>query len=314
LDGAGIKVAANIGKSADAEAAFRFQAEGIGLYRTEFIFLVQDHFPTEDEQFGFYNSVAERMAPHEVVIRVLDAGGDKSLPYFPMPAETNPSLGCRGIRLLLKHPVILETQLRAILRVSATRDVSILLPMICSLGEVIEVRKILEAVKAGMLAGRQPFNTRIRLGVMIETPAAAILARQLAAEVDFFSIGTNDLVQYLLTTDRNSPELAGYYEPLHPAVLWALKSVLDAAKRENKGVSVCGEMAGNPAYTELLLGLGVRSLSLAPGEIPEIKKVIRSINLRSAETLADGLLALRTVKEIKERLCHRQAQIEASAG
>jgi phosphotransferase system enzyme I (PtsI) len=313
LDGVAIKVAANIGKSADAEAAFRFRAEGVGLYRTEFIFLVQDQFPTEEEQYRFYNSVAERMAPQEVVIRVLDVGGDKVLPYFPLPAETNPSLGCRGIRLMLKHPVILKTQLRAILRASAAHPVSVLLPMICSVGEVIEFQTILEDVKTEMRTNHQLFNPRIRVGAMIETPAAAILARRLAAEVDFFSIGTNDLVQYLLATDRNSADVAGYYEPLHPAVLWALKSVVEAAKQESKAVSVCGEMAGNPAYTELLLGLGVRSFSLTPGEIPEIKKVIRSVNARDAEILSNELLELKTVKEIKERLSHRRAQAESSA-
>jgi phosphoenolpyruvate-protein kinase (PTS system EI component) len=257
-----IKISANIGKSADAEAAFRFQAEGIGLYRTEFIFLVQDQFPTEDEQYRFYKTVAERLAPREVVIRVLDVGGDKMLPYFPLPAQTNPSLGCRGIRLLLKHPRILKTQLRAILRVSAAHHVSILLPMIFSVGEVMEARKIWKTVMSELRAEKLPYDGKIRVGAMIETPAAAILTRQLAAEVDFFSIGTNDLIQYLLATDRTSAEVAGYYEPLHPAVLHILKSILETAKAEGKTISVCGEMAGNPAYTELLLGLGARSFSL----------------------------------------------------
>jgi phosphotransferase system enzyme I (PtsI) len=306
LDGVAIKISANIGKSADAEAAFRFRAEGIGLYRTEFIFLVQDQFPTEDEQYRFYTTVAERMAPQEVVIRVLDVGGDKMLPYFPLPIETNPSLGCRGIRLLLKHPGILKTQMRAILRVSGAHAVSILLPMICSVGEVMEARKVLEAVKVELRAEKQPFNPKIRIGAMIETPAAAILATQLAAEVDFFSIGTNDLIQYLLMTDRTSAEVAGYYEPLHPAVIHVLKSVLETAKAEGKSVSVCGEMAGNPVYTELLLGLGARSFSLTPGEIPEIKKLIRSLNSQEAETLTNGLLKLRTIEEIKRRLCQRR--------
>jgi phosphotransferase system enzyme I (PtsI) len=306
LDGVAIKISANIGKSADAEAAFRFRAEGIGLYRTEFIFLVQDQFPTEDEQYRFYTTVAERMAPQEVVIRVLDVGGDKMLPYFPLPIETNPSLGCRGIRLLLKHPGILKTQMRAILRVSGAHAVSILLPMICSVGEVMEARKVLEAVKVELSAEKQPFNPKIRFGAMIETPAAAILATQLAAEVDFFSSGTNDLIQYLLTTDRTSAEVAGYYEPLHPAVIHVLKSVLETAKAEGKSVSVCGEMAGNPVYTELLLGLGARSFSLTPGEIPEIKKLIRSLNSQEAETLTNGLLKLGTIEEIKRRLCQRR--------
>ena len=312
LDGVAIKVSANIGKSADAEAAFRFRAEGIGLYRTEFIFLVQDQFPTEEEQYRFYKTVAERLAPQEVVIRVLDVGGDKLLPYFPLPTETNPSLGCRGIRLLLKHPGILKTQLHAILRVSATHAVSILLPMICSIGEVLEARRILEAVKKELRVKKQPFNSQIRVGAMIETPAAAILARELAKEVDFLSIGTNDLIQYLLATDRTSAEVAAYYEPLHPAVLRALKSVLEAARQEGKGVSICGEMAGNPVYTELLLGLGARSFSVTPGEIPEIKKVIRSIDAKKAEMMANRSLELRTIEEIKRQLNRQRVQNETS--
>lgn len=305
LDGVAIKISANIGKSADAEAAFRFRAEGIGLYRTEFIFLVQDQFPSEEEQYRFYKTVAERMTPEEVVIRVLDVGGDKMLPYFPLPAEINPSLGCRGIRLLLKHPRIFKTQLRAILRVSALHPISILLPMICSVGEVMKARKILEAVKTELRAEKLSFDAKIRVGAMIETPAAAILTGQLSAEVDFFSIGTNDLIQYLLTTDRTSAEVATYYEPLHPAVLHMLKSVLETARAKGKSISVCGEMAGNPAYTELLLGLGARNFSLTPGEIPQIKKVIRSGNSQTAETLANALLALRTIEEIKKSLSQR---------
>jgi phosphotransferase system enzyme I (PtsI) len=307
-DGVPIKVSANIGKSADAEAAFRFRAEGIGLYRTEFIFLVHDQFPTEEEQCRFYKTVAERLAPQEVVIRVLDVGGDKLLPYFPLPPETNPSLGCRGIRLLLKHPAILKTQLRAILRVSAANAVSILLPMIGSVGEVREARKILEAVKTELRAKKLSFNPQIRVGAMIETPAAAILARDLAVEVDFFSIGTNDLIQYLLTADRTSAEAAAYYEPLHPAVLRVLKSVLEAARRAEKSVSVCGEMAGNPDYTELLLGLGVRHLSLTPGEIPQIKVAIRSINSKKAEMLASRALELATTEEIRVEFSQHRAQ------
>jgi len=227
------------------------------------------------------------------------------LPYFPLPAEANPSLGCRGIRLLLKHPQILKAQLRAILRVSAVHSVSILLPMICSVGEVVDARKILEAVKTDLRTEMQPFNPKIRVGAMIETPAAAILTRQLAAEVDFFTIGTNDLIQYLLATDRTSAEVAGYYEPLHPAILHVLHFVLETARAEGKSISVCGEMAGNPAYTELLLGLGARNFSLTPGEIPEIKKVIRAVNSQEAETLVKGLLELKTIEAIKRTLSQR---------
>ncbi len=313
LDGIRIRVSANIGKSADAEAAFRFKAEGIGLYRTEFLFLVQDHFPTEQEQSRFYKTVAERMNPQEVVIRLLDIGGDKMLPYFPLTSEANPSLGCRGIRLLRKHPGILKTQLRAILRVSADHPVSVLLPMICGVEEVTEIRKFLETVKAELERTGHPINPRIHLGAMIETPAAAILASQLATEVDFLSIGTNDLIQYLLTADRNSAEIAAYYKPLHPAVLRTLKSVLDVGTEVGKCVTVCGEMAGNPIYAELLLGLGARSFSVTPGEIPEIKKAIRSVDTRKAEVLANRTLELGTTEEIERHLEHQSTRTTQAA-
>jgi phosphotransferase system enzyme I (PtsI) len=184
--------------------------------------------------------------------------------------------------------------------------------MICSVGEVMEARKILDAVKTELRAKKQPFNPQIRVGSMIETPAAAILVTELAKEVDFLSIGTNDLIQYLLATDRASAEVAAYYEPLHPAVLRVLKSVLEAAKQEGKGVSVCGEMAGNPVYTELLLGLGARSFSVTPGEIPEIKKMIRSIDAKKAEMMANRSLELRTIEEIKWQFGQERVQTKTS--
>ena len=197
-DGVKIKLAANIGKSADAAAAVCFNAEGIGLYRTEFMFLVQDHFPSEEEQYQIYRAAAERAKPRQVVIRALDVGSDKLLPYFPLPQEANPSLGFRGTRLLLAHPEILHTQLRAILRLSATHPVSILFPMIGGVEEFIEARQVVENVKSDSESAGRPFNGQIRVGAMIETPAAAVTARRIAKEADFLSVGTNDLVQYLL--------------------------------------------------------------------------------------------------------------------
>ncbi len=265
VDGVKIKVAANIGKSADAAAAACFNAEGIGLYRTEFVFLVEDHFPTEEEQYQVYRAAAEQVRPREVVIRALDVGSDKLLPYFPLPHEANPSLGFRGTRLLLAHPEILRTQLRAILRLSATYPVSLLFPMIGGIEEMLEAKRIVESTKKELAESGQAFNARIPLGAMIETPAAAITARRIAREVDFLSVGTNDLVQYLLISDRTSPAMTSYYEPLHPAVLHVLKSVIETANAEAKAISICGEMAGNPTYIELLVGLEARSLSVSPG-------------------------------------------------
>jgi phosphotransferase system enzyme I (PtsI) len=301
-DGTAITLRANIGKVADAVAAAAVNAAGIGLYRTEFVFLVEDHFPTEEEQYQIYRKTAECLPNSEMVIRVLDVGSDKSLSYFPLPTEPNPSLGQRGTRLLLSHPEILEPQLRAILRLSATSSVAILFPMIGGVGEIVEAKSRLESVKRQFLAEKIAFNPDLRVGAMIETPSAAITARYIAQEVDFLSVGTNDLTQYLLASDRSSREMTNYYEPLHPAVMLSLKAVLEAAAAEGKEVSVCGEMAGNPAYTELLLGLGLRSLSVVPGEILEIKRVIRSVTMSRAHQLAQAVLAARTIREVKDCL------------
>lgn len=301
-DGVVIGLSANIGKSADAAAAATLNADGIGLYRTEFVFLVQDHLPSEEEQYGIYRAAADRAKRREVVVRLLDIGSDKLLPYFPLPREANPSLGCRGTRLLLAHPEILRVQLRAILRVSATHPVAILLPMIGGMEDLLAVKAAVESAKEELAVERLAFNPRVRVGAMIETPSAAILIGRLAQEADFFSIGTNDLVQYLLTADRTSSEAASHYEPLHPAVLQALASLAAAAKANGKSISICGEIAGNPAYTRLLLGLGFRSLSVNPGELLEIKNAIRSTSLPGAEELAGRILRLDKVAEIKECL------------
>ena len=310
LDGVQIKLCANIGKSADAVAAATLNADGVGLYRTEFVFLVQDHFPSEEEQYQIYRTTAEHLKPREVVIRVLDIGSDKLLPYFPLPLEANPALGCRGIRLLLAHPEILRSQLRAILRLSATHPVSILFPMVGGMEDLFGAKAAIASAKASLAAERQPFNPRVPIGAMIETPSAAIMTERLAQAVDFFSIGTNDLVQYVLTTDRASNEVASYYEPLHPAMLQVLASVASAAKANRKSISICGEMAGNPAYTQLLLGLGFRSLSVSPSEILEIKNSIRSISMQQAEDFTRRILQLNTIQEIKDCLRDEKVQTQ----
>ena len=285
-DGSRIKLCANIGKSADATTAASLNADGIGLYRTEFVFLAQDHFPSEEEQYRMYRTTADHSSPREVAIRLLDIGGDKPLHYFPLALEANPSLGLRGTRLLLTHPEILRPQLRAILRLSATHPVSILLPMIGGTEDLRAVKAAIETEKASLANEGHAFNPRVPVGAMIETPSSAIVIGRLAPEVDFFSIGTNDLVQYLLTTDRTSSSMAPYYEPLHPAVLQVLASLAAAAKTKNKNISICGEMAGNPAYTQLLVGLGFQSFSVNPGELLEIKDAIRSISMQEADDLA----------------------------
>lgn len=301
-DGIQVKLCANIGKSADAVTALKLNSDGIGLYRTEFIFLVLDHLPSEEEQYAIYHKTADRLNPREVVIRLLDIGSDKVLPHFPMPLETNPSLGRRGVRMLLAHPEILHTQLRAILRLSVTHPVSILLPMIGGVEDVLEVRAAIEKAKMSLASEHQPFNQDIPVGAMIETPSAVIMLERLAQDVDYFSVGTNDLVQYLLTSDRTSSDMASYYEPLHPAVLKTLTMIAAVARAKGKSVSICGEMAGNPAYTVLLLGMGFRNFSVNPGELLAIKSVIRSTDIQEAEDLAEQILKLDTIKEIKDRL------------
>jgi phosphoenolpyruvate-protein phosphotransferase len=308
-DGVSIKLCANIGKVADATAAASVNADGAGLYRTEFVFLSQDHFPSEAEQYQLYRATADRLKPREVVIRVLDIGSDKMLPYFPLASEANPSLGCRGTRLLLAHPEILQAQLRAILRLSATHPVAILFPMIGGVEDLRAAKEAIECAKTSLAQEGKAFNSAIRVGAMIETPAAVIMARLLAAEADFLSIGTNDLTQYMLATDRSSTEVAAYYEPLHPAVLQALARVAREAEKQDKPVSICGEVAGNPALIELLLGLGFRSLSVNPGELLEIKNAIRAIHIPEAQDFAKQILELGTVKEIKDALHEHNAPL-----
>ncbi len=307
-DGAQIALTANIGKTADAMAAVAVNADGIGLYRTEFVFLVQDHLPSEEEQFRMYRATAEHAKPRPVVIRLLDIGGDKSLPYFPLAVEANPSLGLRGTRLLLAHSEILRPQVRAILRLSASHRVSMLLPMVSGVEDVRAVRMVIADEAAKLAATGQAVPPRVPIGAMIETPSAAVMIGRLAQEVDFFSIGTNDLVQYLLATDRTSSRLVSYYEPVHPAVVQVLASLASTATAKDKGISICGEMAGNPAYTQLLLGLGFRSFSVRPGELLEIKNAVRSTSLEHARDLAARVLQCDTAEEIKDRLgiVHRQ--------
>jgi phosphoenolpyruvate-protein phosphotransferase len=301
-DGVTVKVLANIGKTADVDAALLFKADGIGLFRTEFGFLIRSHFRTEEEQYGILKNVAEQFHPRPVTVRLLDLGADKELPYFPLPQTQNPALSERGIRLMLKHPNILNSQLRAILRVSADHPVSILIPMITGLEEVKEVRHLLDSVKESFKSEGRPFNPSIRLGVMIETPAAALTVEALAREVDFFSLGTNDLVQYILVADRGDPAMEPYYHPAHPALLKIIRSVIKAINPERNELAICGEIAGDPFYIELLLGLGLRCFSVVPTEILEVKSIIRSVSLAEAKNMARQALTMSTALEVEDFL------------
>lgn len=310
-DGTEIKLCANVGKVADALKVAALNADGIGLYRTEFMFLAQDHFPSEEEQYRMYCATADRVKPRDVVIRAVDLGSDKRLPYFPLSREDNPSLGHRGTRLLLKYPDIMRTQLRAILRLSATHPVRVLFPMIGDVEELLAAKAVIKCVKADLDVEGQPYNHYIPVGAMIETPSAVILARRLAQHADFFSIGSNDLVQYLLASDRTNREMAAYYEPLHPAVLQTLALLTATAREAGKPISICGEMAGNPMNAALLLGLGFRTFSVNAGEMLEIKNVVRSTTIEHAEALARKVLDLQSVQEIKMFLGERRGNPEA---
>lgn len=302
LDDEPIPLLANVNKLADTEPAVLYRAEGIGLYRTEFQFSTRSSFPTEDEQYEVLLCAAERLHPREVVFRVLDLGGDKALPYFPLPPSRNPSLGRRGIRLLLRHLDVLKPQLRAFLRVSADHPISILLPVVGGLDEVREARAVLRQVQRELAASGERFDAAVRVGAMIEVPSAALMAPVLAREVDFFSLGTNDLVQYVLAADREEGDGASDYEPLHPGVLRLIQIVAEAAAGAERELTICGEIAGDPGMTGLLLGLGLRRFSVAPGQLLEVKDSIRRTHLREAGDLARKAVALGSAAEVEALL------------
>ena len=314
LDGTAILLLANASKVSDTEAACLYRADGIGLYRTEFAFSIRSAFPSEEEQYQLWNRAAERIHPRKIVLRLLDVGGDKQLPYFPLPEARNPSLAQRGIRLLLKNPSVLKSQLRAFLRVSAEHPVSVLIPVVGGIEDVRATRAVLNEAMAELTAEGKAFNPKIPLGAMIEVPSAALLTAVLAKELDFFSLGTNDLVQYLLAADREDDTIDDYYQPLHPAVLRVIRFVVGAAREAGRTLSICGEMAGDPAYVQLLLGLGLREFSVAPGDILEIKNAIRATTLADAETLATAALEKCLTSEVEELLEHgRFARRQASS-
>jgi phosphotransferase system enzyme I (PtsP) len=285
-DGVRLPLHANIGLLSDMATALRNGAEGVGLYRTEYPFLLRDAFPVESEQFEIYRELLESFAPQPVTLRTLDVGGDKLLPYFPVE-EDNPFLGCRGIRFSLDHPEIFLIQLRAMLRAgAASHNLRILLPMIGTVGEVDEALALLARAQRELLeAGEATPNPRV--GVMIEIPAAVYLTSALAERVDFFSVGTNDLTQYMLAVDRTNARVTTPYDDMHPAVIFAVEHVVKMAHLKGKTVSVCGEMAGNPAGALLFLGMGVDTLSMSPASLPRVKLMIRRFTQRRARAIVE---------------------------
>ena len=278
LDGTEIKVYCNIGNASDVGLVLQNDAQGIGLFRSEFIYLNSKDYPTEEEQFKIYRQVAENMAGKKVIIRTLDIGADKQADYFNLDKEENPALGFRAIRICLTRKEIFKTQLRAILRASAYGTISIMFPMIISLRELREAKKILAECKQELLNEGVTLG-EVEIGIMIETPAAVLCADDLAEEVQFFSIGTNDLTQYTLAIDRQNPKLDPFYNAHHPAVLRAIQMTIDAGHRHGCWVGICGELGADQALTEIFLRMGIDELSVAPGSVLPLRKIIRELDL-----------------------------------
>ncbi|OED50778.1 phosphoenolpyruvate--protein phosphotransferase [Endozoicomonas sp. (ex Bugula neritina AB1)] len=309
-DGHQVELCSNIGTVKDCDGANHNGAEGVGLYRTEFLFMDRDSLPNEDEQFAAYKDVAKAMNGQPVIIRTMDIGGDKDLPYLDLPKEMNPFLGWRAIRIGLDRRDILRTQIRAILRASAFGKLRIMFPMIISVEEIRELKTEIEKYKAELTDDGIDFDQNIEIGIMVETPAAAAIAHHLAKEVAFFSIGTNDLTQYTLAVDRGNEMISHLYNPLSPAVLTMIKQVIDASHAEGKWTGMCGELAGDECAALLLLGMGLDEFSMSSISIPRIKKIIRNANFADVKKMAKEALAMPTAKEIEE---HVARFIEANA-
>ncbi|HOU36290.1 MAG TPA: phosphoenolpyruvate--protein phosphotransferase, partial [Candidatus Omnitrophota bacterium] len=299
LDGRTIDVAANIELPDEIPSVKVHGGQGIGLYRSEFFYMNRKDAPTEEEHFHAYKYVAEEMKPYPVIIRTLDLGGDKFLSQFDMPKEIKPFLGWRAIRFCLANPDIFKMQLRAILRASVYGKLKLMYPMITSIDELKQANTILEECKEELRKIRQPFDEEIEVGVMIEVPSAALTADLLAKEVDFFSIGTNDLIQYALAVDRTNEKVAYLYEPAHPAVLRMIKSIIDAAHANNIWVGMCGEMASDEIFTPVLLGLGLDEFSMPSLAVPQIKYILRSLSMAEARKIAEEALSLTTAKAVE---------------
>jgi len=300
LDGHRVELTANVELPEELEFIKIQGADGIGLYRSESLLLGKEVFPGEEEQVEQYRQLADTMFPRPVVIRTFDIGGDKMMAH--MARENNPFLGWRGIRVMLDRPELFLEQLRAILRASTRKNVSIMFPMISNIKEVRKARQLVEDAKGQLRSMKIPFDDKIRIGIMIEVPAAAVITDDLAQEVDFLSIGTNDLIQYLIAVDRGNDIVSNLYQEFHPAVVRFLRRVIERGKKKGVPVAMCGEMAGDPLATILLLGLGLDEFSVVPNVLPEIKKIIRSVKMREAKKIAKKALNLQTEDEIKNYL------------
>jgi phosphotransferase system enzyme I (PtsI) len=309
LDGEDISLQANVSMTADIHMVLRYNADGIGLFRTELPFLIAGKLLSEEEQFQIYKAVVQSMKGKTVTIRTLDLGGDKFLPFQGLESESNPFLGWRSIRISLQERDVFKQQLSAILRVSHFGKVRILYPMISSLEEIFEIRNVLQECKDELKTKKHPFDEAIQTGIMIEVPSAAVIADRLIQYTDFFSIGTNDLIQYTLAVDRNNEKVAKFYQPLNPAILRLLQGTIRAANDARKSVSMCGEMAGSPIFTPVLLGLGLRQLSMSPSVLMEVKERVRAVRISECEDIVQEAMSMDSSEGIKELLVefHKEA-------
>ena len=301
-DGVRITLQANVELPAEVNSAQSYGAEGIGLYRTEYLYLAQARLPDEASQAAAYRQMAEQIAPQPLVIRTLDLGGDKMSQVINTEPEMNPFLGWRSIRLTLGHRDLFKTQLRAILRASVVGNVRIMFPLISGVDELREALGVLDEVRQDLVRDGIPFDANCPVGAMIEVPSAALVADQLAREVDFFSIGTNDLIQYTLAVDRGNDLVAYLFEPFHPAVLRLIKLVIDAAQAQDLSVTVCGEMAGDPRSALLLMGLGIDGLSMTPSALPEVKRAVRNVSFDMLQTLGEDVLDLHIIADVNAHI------------
>ncbi|HNZ49644.1 MAG TPA: phosphoenolpyruvate--protein phosphotransferase [Candidatus Hydrogenedentes bacterium] len=304
-DGTAVTLESNIELPLEIKHSLKMNVQGVGLYRTEYLFFNRDTLPTEEEQYQAYLHVASELFPAPVTLRTMDIGGDKFVKYLQNYKDSNPQLGLRAIRLSLAYPDIFKVQLRAMLRASAQGNIRIMFPMISSLEELRHAKAILQEARQELSSEGVAYNPDLKVGSMIEVPSAAVQADQIAEECDFFSLGTNDLIQYLLAVDRVNEKIAHLYEPAHPAVIRMIANVSSAAAAHNIPCSICGEMAGDPLYTELLLGLGVSSFSMASVSIPLIRARIAALNREDAKHLARDILQKKTAEEIKTILRSR---------
>lgn len=301
-DGVKIDIWGNIGSPKDVKGVLSNGGFGIGLYRTEFLFMDKESFPTEDEQFEAYKEVAIAMGTHPVTIRTMDIGGDKSLPYMELPKEENPFLGWRAIRICLDRTEILKTQFRALLRASKYGNIKIMLPMIMDVNEIRKSKEIFEECKKELREEGVEFNETVMLGIMVETPAVAFRAKYFAKECDFFSIGTNDLTQYTLAVDRGNEKIANLYDSYNPAVLQAIKLLIDGAHEGGIKISMCGEFAGDENAVALLFGMGLDAFSMSGISIPRIKKILKNLDSKKCQKLVEEVLEFSTADEVKEKL------------